>query len=86
MTLRGSATTVVDSELRVGALEETVTVTGEAPTVDVSTAWRHAVRRADVIDALPLASNYVALARLIPLPAVAAPTWADRSRSAPAAA
>ena len=37
VTLSGSAASVVDSELRVGSLEETVTVTGEAPTVDVST-------------------------------------------------
>ena len=66
MTLSGSAASVVDSELRVGALEETVTVTGEAPTVDVSTTSRQAVLSADTIDALPSARNYVTLARMIP--------------------
>jgi hypothetical protein len=66
VTLSGSAASVVDSELRVGALEETVTVTGEAPTVDVSTTSRQAVLSADTIDALPSARNYVTLARMIP--------------------
>src|SRR5690242_10676695 len=34
VVLAGSAGSVVDTELRVGALEETITVTGEAPVVD----------------------------------------------------
>src|SRR5688572_28786735 len=33
--LTGTATTTVNAELRVGTLQETVTVTGETPTVDV---------------------------------------------------
>ena len=66
ITLQGSATSVVDVELRVGALEETITVTGEAPVVDVQTTTRQAVLSADVIDALPTARNYVTLARIIP--------------------
>jgi hypothetical protein len=66
VTLSGSAATVVDADLRVGALEETITVTGETPTVDVSTSTRQAVLSADTIDALPTARNYVTLARLIP--------------------
>ena len=66
ITLAGSGASIVDAELRVGALEETITVTGEAPVVDVSSATRQAVLSADVIDALPTARNYVTLARLIP--------------------
>ena len=66
ITLAGSTTSVVDVELRVGALEETITVTGEAPVVDTSTSTRQAVLSADTIDALPTARNYVTLARLIP--------------------
>ena len=57
VTLSGSAASVVDSELRVGALEETITVTGEAPTVDVSTTSRQAVLSADTIDALPIGAQ-----------------------------
>ena len=66
VTLSGSAASVVDGELRVGALEETITVTGEAPTVDVSTTSRSAVLSADTIDALPSSRNYASLARMIP--------------------
>src|SRR5687768_16775263 len=35
VVLGGEATFQVNADMRVGALEETVTVTGEAPTVDV---------------------------------------------------
>jgi hypothetical protein len=66
LTLTGSGSSSVDAELRVGSLEETITVTGEAPTVDVSTTSRQAVLSADTIDALPTARNYVTLARMIP--------------------
>src|SRR6185503_4583950 len=34
VTVSGAGTSTVDADLRVGALEETITVTGEAPTVD----------------------------------------------------
>jgi len=56
----------VDAAMRVGGLEETVTVTGEAPVVDVTTATRAAVLSADTVDALPTSRNYLGLARLIP--------------------
>src|SRR5688572_31004188 len=35
VVLSGSAAVNVDAELRVGSIEETITVTGEAPVVDV---------------------------------------------------
>src|SRR5688572_16118779 len=66
VALSGSAASVVDIDLRVGSLEETITVTGEAPTVDVSTTSRSAVLSADTIDALPTSRNYASLARMIP--------------------
>ena len=57
----------MDAELRVGALEETITVTGEAPVVDVqSSTTQQRVLNAEVIDALPSARNYFGLARMIP--------------------
>jgi hypothetical protein len=65
ITLAGSAATV-DADLRVGAVE--VTVTGEAPVVDVRTTTRQQVLNAEVIDALQTARDYVALARVIPGP------------------
>ncbi|MBI4264898.1 MAG: carboxypeptidase regulatory-like domain-containing protein, partial [Acidobacteria bacterium] len=66
ISLAGSIAAPLDVELRVGALEETITVTGEAPVVDVQSTTRQAVLGADIIQALPTARNYVTLARLIP--------------------
>jgi hypothetical protein len=64
--LSGSGATAVDIELRVGALEETVTVTGEAPVVDTSTLTKQQVLNSDTVNALPSARNYFGLARMIP--------------------
>jgi hypothetical protein len=66
VTLSGSATTSVDADLRVGSLEETITVTGEAPTVDVQTLTKQQVLTSDLVDSLPSARNYFGLARMIP--------------------
>ena len=66
VALAGSGTVTVDAEMRVGALEETITVTGEAPIVDTSSATRQVVLDADTIDALPTARSYLTLSRLIP--------------------
>jgi hypothetical protein len=63
--LSGAAASTVDAELRVGSLEETITVTGEAPIVDVSTLTKQQVLSADLVDALPSARNYVTLARMV---------------------
>lgn len=53
ISLTGSFTAVANVELRVGALEETVTVTGEAPTVDVQAITSQRVVSRRVIDAIP---------------------------------
>ena len=66
VTLSGSATVTVEGELRVGALEETITVTGEAPVIDTSSTTRQQVLSADLVDALPSSRNYSGLARMIP--------------------
>ncbi len=66
VTLAGSAIATVDAELRVGALEETVTVTGQAPVVDTQSLTQQAVINSDTIDALPSARNHFGLARMIP--------------------
>src|SRR4029453_472769 len=51
--LTGSFTAPIDADLRVGALEETITVTGETPVVDVQSATRERVLDRDLIDSLP---------------------------------
>jgi hypothetical protein len=63
--LSGAQTMSVDAELRVGALEETVTVTGEAPTVDVQTATRQTVLDREIVQNIPTARNYYSLGSLI---------------------
>jgi hypothetical protein len=64
--LTSAGATTINATMQVGGLEETVTVTGEAPIVDVTTATRAAVLSADTVDALPTSRNYLGLARLIP--------------------
>lgn len=65
ITLAGAGT-AVDAELKVGALEETITVTGEAPVVDTSTITKQAVLNSEVVDSLPTSRNYFGLARMVP--------------------
>ena len=47
----------VDAELSVGALEETVTVSGEAPVVDVQSISQAEVLNREVLDAIPTGNN-----------------------------
>ena len=64
--LSGSATISVNAELRVGSLEETVTVSAESPVVDLQSAQRQTVLSNDVIKAIPTAGSYNALLVLVP--------------------
>ena len=56
----------VDAELSVGALEETVTVSGEAPVVDVQSISQAEVLDREVLDAIPTGRNLQSTAQLIP--------------------
>jgi hypothetical protein len=56
----------VNADLRVGSLEETITVTGESPIVDVTSARRARTLDSDLVQALPTARGYAALMVLIP--------------------
>ena len=51
--LTGSQTLTIPIEMRVGGLEETITVTGETPVVDVQNATRQIVMSSEVIERLP---------------------------------
>ena len=64
--LTGSFTATVNAEMRVGALEETVTVTGESPIVDVQSARRETVLSSDVLKAIPTVRSYNALVLVVP--------------------
>ena len=64
--LTGSFTATVNAELRVGAVEETVTVSGQAPIVDVQSSKRQQVLPDELIQAIPTARVYHSLMGLIP--------------------
>src|SRR6266446_4437189 len=64
--LAGSFTATVNADLRPGALEETVTVTGEAPIVDVQTSKQERVINHEIGDALPTSRLQSSFAVLIP--------------------
>src|SRR5262249_15163673 len=51
--LAGNTTAPINAEMKVGALEESVTVSGQSPLVDVQNGQRTQVVERDVIDALP---------------------------------
>src|SRR4026209_2291407 len=64
--LTGTFTSTVNADLRVGSLEETITVTGESPIVDVQSVRRPATGDGCVIAALPTSRSYGALFQLVP--------------------
>ncbi len=64
--LTGQLTATVNAEMRVGRLEETVTVSGESPIVDVQSVRRQTVIDSDLIGAIPAARTYAGLMTLMP--------------------
>ena len=66
LELAGSFIATINAELRVGTLEETVTVTGESPIVDVQSAERQRVLSREVMDAIPAGRSHLDVAALVP--------------------
>ncbi len=66
LALSGNFTTTVNADLRVGALEETITVTGEAPVVDVESTRQQQTIDARTIAATPSGNRYQNLIALVP--------------------
>jgi hypothetical protein len=64
--LTGSFTAAVNADLKVGAIEESITVTGETPIVDVQSATKQRVLTSDVIAAIPVGRAYHVLTLLTP--------------------
>jgi hypothetical protein len=64
--LTGTFVATVNADLRVGALQETVTVTGESPMVDVQSTRRQTVMDDELIAAIPAARSYGGLVTLMP--------------------
>jgi len=64
--LSGTFVATVNAELRVGAVAETVTVTGESPVVDVQSSSRERVLTAEVINNAPVNRYPSFVAAMIP--------------------
>ena len=62
--LPSNFTATVNVELKVGALEESVTVSGDSPIVDVQSVQHTAILKRDLIDALPTGRTYAQLGAL----------------------
>jgi hypothetical protein len=67
LELTASFTATVNADMRVGALEETVTVSGTSPTVDVQNVVQARVMTREIIDAVPIGNkNTASIGVLIP--------------------
>ena len=64
--LTSDFTAVVNTDMKVGTLEETITVTGESPIVDTQSITQRVVMTRDVMDVLPTGRNIQAVGILIP--------------------
>src|SRR5262245_2308786 len=64
--LSGSFALTLNLSLQVGNLEETITVSGEASVVDVSSAQRQQVINSEVMAQIPASRSYEGLAALVP--------------------
>ena len=65
LELSTNFTATINAEMRVGALEENVTVTGASPVVDVSSTSKVQVMSRDVLDALPTGRSIFSMGQLV---------------------
>lgn len=66
LDLPSNFTATVNADLKVGALQETITVSGQTPLVDVQQAARTQVLTRDIIDNLPTTRNIMSVGILVP--------------------
>ncbi len=64
--LAGSGTVTINSELKVGTLAETITVTGETPVVDVQNAARQQTLSGELVANTPAARSWNGIMLLVP--------------------
>ena len=65
LELPAEFTATINAELAVGSLEETITVTGASPVVDVTTAAKTSVLNREAIDAIPTGRTIQGMAQLV---------------------
>jgi hypothetical protein len=63
--LSSDFTMTINADMRVGALEETLTVTGAAPTVDVQSTTKSQVLNREALDAIPTGRTIQGMGQLI---------------------
>ena len=66
VAVSGSGVIPINVELGVGTVQETITVTGEAPLVDTQTTRRETVLDSETINSLPVTRNYSGLLYVTP--------------------
>src|SRR5690349_18814905 len=64
--IAASFTATIDAEMRVGALQETITVTGETPVVDLQSAAQTRAMTAQAFKELPSSGSWIQMAALVP--------------------
>jgi len=65
IALESNFTMTVNSELKVGSLEETLTVTGDAPVVDVQSTTKSQVLNRETLDSIPTGRTIQGMGQLI---------------------
>ena len=73
-------TATINAELRVGTFEETITVTGESPVVDISNVRQQTTLARETLEALPTTGRLGQLANFIPGATCRQPGLAERRR------
>jgi hypothetical protein len=68
-------TAAVNAELRVGTVEETITVSGESPVVDISNVRQQTTMERETLEALPTSGRISQLVNFIPGAVVGNPVW-----------
>ena len=64
--LPANFTATVNADMKVGSLEETITVSGQTPLVDVQQAAKTQVITRDIIDSLPSTRNIMSMGNFVP--------------------
>src|SRR5262245_15980205 len=64
--LVGALNATINADMKVGALEETITVSGQTPIVDVSSARRQAVISGEVLQNIPTSRSYNNVLQRVP--------------------
>src|SRR5262249_37443980 len=64
--LSANFTASVNADMRIGSIEETLTVSGQAPTVDVQNVVQKTTVSRDVLDNVPIGKTFINMASLAP--------------------